>query len=509
MAARLKRLAWVIAAGAAGSVLAPTLRHVEGVSQAETRPSYGGRVEGSLLGAPGTFDPAFAQTHAERTVAALVFDGLYRLGAAGAVRPALALEAPWLDAAGTTARIALRPGVVFHDGTLLTPADVVASLERARSGPSGWLLAPIAKLRVDGNAIEVVLRAPTPLLATLLAMPQLGVTKAGRAPTGKPIGTGAFAVDALDVAGAKLTLRAHEAYFAGRPYLDELVLRWYDTPDGEARQFETGAAQLSARGVAAFSGAQPKYRSRDVEGPGALLVYVGFGRAHADVLREVAFRRALDLALPRGALATVTSGERVVPSRGALPVEAGGSALTAVATAGDLSGAQAALGEAAIRVPALGAAALPKLSLAIMVDATRPDDREIAERVARALDKLGIGSTVTAVSATQFRERIAAGTTDLYIGQLAAPATAAWAWWGEAFAAGDSSWAAQQLAHGVIDGALAAREFSARLPILPLLFRGVRLWHRTDVHGLAFDASGVPSYGDVFLFGAPAKSAPP
>src|SRR6185312_10434426 len=127
----------------------------------------------------------------------------------------------------------------------------------------------------------------------------------------------------------RLELEAFDDHFAGRPYLDQLVLRWYDTPDGEARRFETGNAQLSARGVAAFAGGQPTFKADDVEGPAALLSYIGFGRLHPDVLADSAFRHALDAVLARGGLTGIGSGERVVPSRLPVPIEAGAPPLVA------------------------------------------------------------------------------------------------------------------------------------------------------------------------------------
>jgi hypothetical protein len=32
------------------------------------------------------------------------------------------------------------------------------------------------------------------------------------------------------------------------------------------------------------------------------------------------------------------------------------------------------------------------------------------------------------------------------------------------------------------------------------------LWHRSDVRGVSFDASGRPCYADLFYFGTPVKS---
>lgn len=474
-----------------------------GVAHAETRPRYGGVVEATLLGAPVGFDPVAAQTHSDITVVDLVFDTLYRMGPAGLPHPHLAAAPPQVD--GTKVTIALRKGVRFHDGSPLAAADVVASLDRARATSARWALAPIAALSAPTpETIELTLRAPVEELATLLALPVTAVTKGGKPPTlERAIGSGPFVVEAFDRPRRRLRLKAFDDHFAGRPYLDTLVLGWYDTSDGEARRFETGATQVSARGTGAFAGAQPKFRADDVEGPAAVLVYIGFGKAHAQVTADRGFRRALDLAIAREALKTVTSGERVVPTREPVPVEAGGTPAT---RNGDLAAAQAALAEAGRRVRALAADRLPQLQLDIHVEDTRPDDREIAERVVRALDKLGIRSAVIAEPAHVFRERIAKGNADLWIGQLAVPVTSAWLWWGAAFAAGHDPWAMQQLAAGRLDPAAARKRFAAQLPIVPLMFRAVKLWHRTDVRGLVFDASGRPCFADAHLFGEPQKS---
>ena len=484
----MRALVWLVLAG--------------GLAHAETRPRYGGTVEAALLGAPGSFDPIAAQTHADATVVELVFDTLYRVGPAGTAQPHLASALPVVDKTKVT--IALRKGVRFHDGSPLTAGDVVASLDRVRATSARWTLAAVTSLSAPNpETVELVLRAPVPELATLLALPVTAVTKAGRAPVeGKVVGSGPFAVEALDRVRRRLRLKAFDDHFAGRPYLDTLVLAWYESSDGEARRFELGSAQLSARGTGAFAGAQPKFRADDVEGPAALLLFVGFGKAHADVTGDRGFRRALDLALARDALKTVSSGERVVPVRAPIPVEAGGQA----AQTADLARAQAALAEASRRVKALAPDRLAQLKLEILVEETRPDDREIAERVVRALDKLGISARVVAEPVTVFRDRVARGAADLWIGQLAVPVTTAWLWWAAAFAAGGDSWATQQLATGSVDPIRARQRFAAQLPIVPLMFRAVKLWHRTDVRGLVFDASGRPCFAELHLFGEPKKT---
>jgi ABC-type transport system substrate-binding protein len=482
-----------------GLVVLTTLAHAEG------RPHYGGNVEATLLGAPATLDPLAARTHAEVTVVGLVFDNLYRIDGDGTVEPFVADGQPVFDEKQTTARIAIKKGIRLHDGTELTAADVAATLERARL-QAKWVIAPLIGVKQDGDAVILSLRAPVPELTTRLALPQLAITKAGKAPGERPVGSGPYLVDVIDRAHHRLQLRAFDDHFAGRPYVDQLELDWYDTPDGEARRFETGKSQTSARGAAAFAGGQPAFRSIDIESPPALLLYVGFGRAHADVTSERGFRRALDLALGRGGLTAITSGERVIPTRSPLPVELGGVALPAAGKVGDLAGAQRELGDAAKRVPALGVNELAKLKLEILVEDTRPDDREIAERVVLALDKLGIQAVITPLAAQVMRDRVAAGKCDLYIGQLDEPLAASGAqavWWDAVFAAGNDDWPTMQQQ---VEPATAAKEFAQRLPIVPLMFRSVRMWHPTNLRGVAFDASGRPCFADLFLFGAPTPS---
>jgi peptide/nickel transport system substrate-binding protein len=468
-----------------------------GTAHAELRPRYGGSIEATLLGAPVSFDPVAARTHADVTVIGMIFDTLYELGPDGTALPHLAAAAPVFDEKRTTARIELKKGVVFQDGTPLTTQDVAASLDRARK-VLRYALAVVTSVRADGDGIELSLAAPPADLAALLALPQLAITKGGKPPVGNGFGTGAFAVEQADLGHHRLVLRAFDRHFAGRPFIDRLELRWYDTPDGEARRFETGNAHVSTRGVSAFAAGTPSFVSREVSGPTALLVYVGFGSAHATLEHDAAFRRALDLGVARGGLASIGTGEQVVPTRTPVP---GAPALDQLGNTGDPVRARATLAAAARHV-----ADLASTRLEILVEETRPDDREIAERVGLALDKLGIAWTVTQVSAATLRERITSGTLDLWIGQLAEPVRATSVWWGAAFAAGGDEWPVSALQTGTLDVGAAARAFTERVPIVPLFFRGVRMWYRSDVRGVVFDALGRPCFADAYLFGAPTPS---
>ena len=472
-------------------------------AHAETRPRYGGTIEATLLGAPATLDPVAARTHAEVTVVGLVFDTLYRDD--GAIVPHVASDAPVIDRAGTSARIAIRRGIKLHDGSELAATDVAASLDRVRAA-APWILPEITSVKADVDAIELHLGEPTTptVLMRRLGLPQTAITKGGKPPGARVIGSGPFVVEALDRAKRRLVLRAFDDHFTGRPYIDRLAFNWYDKPDAEARAFETDALQVSVRGAAAFAGAQPKFRAEELETSATVLVFVGFGKKHATIVDELAFRRALDLAIARRGLTAVTSGERVVPTREPEPDETGAHPPPPASLDADIVAAKAELAGAAKRVPALNA--IPKLE--ILVEDTRPDDRQIAERVVLALDQLSITATITPLGAPQLRERVDTGACDLWIGQLTEPIEPYGVWWGAAFAAGgDPAGAIAAVMHR---GDQAA-QFAAKLPILPLMFRAVQLWHRTDLlvrrlDGLTFDVMGRFSFADAFLFGQPVRN---
>ena len=75
--------------------------------------------------------------------------------------------------------------------------------------------------------------------------------------------------------------------------------------------------------------------------------------------------------------------------------------------------------------------------------------------------------------------------------------TTALAWWHAAFAAGKDDAPVMQ---PQLDF---AKAFAERLPIVPLMFRSIRLWHPTNVRGVVFDPSGRPCFAEVFMFGPP------
>lgn len=476
---------------------------IAATAHGESRPTYHGDVIGSLLGEPATLDPILARTDADITLVGLVFDTLYRLGGDNQIEPHLATKLPYVDGGSVVIEVQT---VDTHDGKTLGAADVAASLDRVRTSAVGWILADVTAVRADGERVVLDVAHAIPDLAARLAMPQTAITPGGAAVGTAAVGSGPFSLVQLDRKKKKVVLRGFDRHFAGPPYVDSLELSWFGAADAEVRRFETGGAHLSLRGATTFTGHQPKYKSATAEADASVLVFVGFGKAHPAVTGNRDLRSALSLALARLGFTTIGTGELVVPAGGPLPPSAGGVAATARDKNGDLDAAKTAFAAAQAKVAELADAKLAQLSLEVLIDSSRPDDREVAERVVLALHKLGIETTITPVSAVDLADRVAAGTCDLWIGQLAATSTVADMLWAAAFDAGGDGWAQASLAKGPLDRGAAAKEFAARLPIVPLYHRAVRVSFRTDLKGLAVDAFGRLTLADAFFSGRPVRA---
>ena len=168
---------------------------------ARTRPQYGGTLR---------IEVREANWQDNDAVRLLVFDCLTETGSTGEARPSLATR--WQAENGERRWvITLRAGVVWHDGTPLTAEAVAASLEREIPGTA----LEGSTIRAAGDTLIVESARPMPALPAALAISRFAVM---RMDAGLAIGTGAFRM--VGIAGNRVTLAAHDAYWGGRPYLD-------------------------------------------------------------------------------------------------------------------------------------------------------------------------------------------------------------------------------------------------------------------------------------------------
>lgn len=165
-----------------------------------------------------------------------VIESLTRLNEAGDVEPLLATG--WKQQDPTTWRFTIRTGVKFHDGTDMTPDSVVAALQAALAAkPKPRVLDGIAMtVAADGGDVVVKTEKAIPLLAQVLASPQLPILAASAYADGKAnptkTATGPFMQTALNGTSTAVFDR-NENYWGEKAKVSGIDLSY--VPDGAAR----------------------------------------------------------------------------------------------------------------------------------------------------------------------------------------------------------------------------------------------------------------------------------
>lgn len=201
---------------------------------AETRPQYGGTLRVAMHETFTSVDPAQTaqpESPMQANLLGLVFETLVTVDEHGNAQPGLAIS--W-QASHNNRRwsLRLRPGVKFHDGTVLT-ADLAAAALRA-ANPS-WQIA------VDNDLIIVDREKPGSAMLSELALPRNAITH--REHDGILVGTGPFRIEQSQT-GQHLTLAANDDYWDGRPFLDTIEVEVGKSVRDQLTEFQSGKLDL-------------------------------------------------------------------------------------------------------------------------------------------------------------------------------------------------------------------------------------------------------------------------
>ena len=338
------------------------------------RPRYGGVLRIETQGTIRTLNPAAQPGTAldsatRRRVLPLIFDTLTTVHPDGGLQPLLA--ASWeSDAAGARWQVRLRSGVKLHDGSILTPEQVAASLGASR---------PDWQLGVEGGAIAITPSRPDPALPWELANLRTAVAIFRSA--GGVIGTGPFRVQQLQP--NRLTLAAHEEHRGGRPFLDAVQIEMGRAPAAQLSNLELGGADLvdlGPRDAARVTGRQLRVLSSN-----PLQLFALTFEAHRTSAASEAVRRTVAAAIDRAAIGRVLLQGHGQPADALLPAWLSGYPSFASASDGAL------LSRAAV-------AALPLAERSLAIRVTNADalGQAMAERVAVDAREAGFSVTVQA-----------------------------------------------------------------------------------------------------------------
>ncbi len=191
-----------------------------------------------------TLDPRLTRNTTAYRVADLLFDGLVELDANLDPRPGLAER--WENPEPTVWIFHLRPGVRFHDGSLLTAEDVVYTfatiLDPALQARFRSLYEPIASIQaVDSLTVRMELSTPYAPLLTCLdvgIVPKRYVEGGGDLTTA-PVGSGPMRFTSW-ARGSEIRLESFDQYWGGAPEVDRFSFVIVPDNTSRAQAFEAG-----------------------------------------------------------------------------------------------------------------------------------------------------------------------------------------------------------------------------------------------------------------------------
>ena len=224
----------------------------------------GGDVVIAMTNAPPSLDPHATSAQVARNINLHIFETLYARDENARPVPDLATGVT-VSPDGLTYVFALRPGVKFHNGRDMTPADVVASLERYRkSGASASLIGAIDSVAASGpNQVTIKLKSVQSTFLGNLSSPRAPIAIMPAAEAAKemgkadPIGTGPYKfVEYKPDSHVKIArfddYKPNPAYkerdgFAGAKivYLDSVTFRFMPEAGARSAALETGQVHLN------------------------------------------------------------------------------------------------------------------------------------------------------------------------------------------------------------------------------------------------------------------------
>ncbi|MFE3205871.1 ABC transporter substrate-binding protein [Embleya sp. NPDC059237] len=409
-----KRSKRLVAVGATGVCVAALLT---GCNGAEKPGAIGGKADhlrwGIVADSLDSVDPLTLTSG--NALLATVYDALLTADAEGQLAPGLAES--WDTPDALTYVFHLRKGVKFWDGTEMTSADVVASLDYDRLSPSPYesLFMNVANVTAkDPYTVVLTMKQAEASVLSLLASVGASIFQKKfhdehKTDFGKPgtltMATGPYRVDTLNpTEGAEFS--ANPDWWGGKPTIRKVSVKPFKTVTSAALAYRSGGLDAvyplaDPRAFAASSKAKP------VSVPGCKQTFMSLN-TQVDPWNDVHVRRAFAYALNRKDLA-IAEGDDAVPYDSLLPAQV----LAKVADKTDIDAMIGSLPtygfdltKAKEEIARSGHPDGVKGTFEVPEDGVRP---KIAQAIAGMVAKAGIELDVKVLSEAQYTQRVGEG----------------------------------------------------------------------------------------------------
>ena len=204
-----------------------------------------------------SFDPTTGLSAVNPTIQSIyrsVFDQFIGQKPSLEFQPGLLTEWGWSDDKKQV-WMTVREGAKWHDGTPVTPDDIVWSLERAGKmdggNPIAFIWSKINNFKVDGAKVTADVVSFEPTLFKWMAfltgyvMPKAYFEKVGAEGfEAKPIGSGPYMVDQFE-RNAFLRLKANPDYWGGKPAFATVIYKFVPDATSRVAEIESGSSDVT------------------------------------------------------------------------------------------------------------------------------------------------------------------------------------------------------------------------------------------------------------------------
>lgn len=301
-----------------------------------TIPAQTGSLNEGVVGSPRFINPILAISQADEDLTQLIYSGLTRARPDGSIEADLA-ERYEISEDGMLYTFILREEATFHDGTPISAADVIFTIQTAQNpdikSPRRADWEGVTVSSPDARTVVFKLpRAYAPFLENtsigILPKHLWGAISAEEFPfhslNTHPVGSGPFRLGSFETddtgAATSYSLIPFEKCVRGKAFLKEINFRFYASESALVRAFNEG--DVDSISSISPSALQELTRTKDsviTHVPLPRVFGAFFNQGRAPVLADASVRAALDAAVDKQALVDTILKGYGVPLSGPIP----------------------------------------------------------------------------------------------------------------------------------------------------------------------------------------------